>query len=117
MQKSGEKCFDSTDFALQQQRHNCTAVSAVLPGNCLLGCKLSLGSSASDTTHSELCCLQKSGRKCFDSADFALQQQGRLSTIVSGDLSVPEQPIETLAPKLSPTQPAPRRMSNLGDSD
>ena len=61
--------------------------------------------------------LQKSGRKCFDSADFALQQQGRLSTIVSGDLSVSEQPIETLAPKLSPTQPAPRRMSNLGDSD
>ena len=67
--------------------------------------------------HRDLCCLQKSGRKCFDSADFALQQQGRLSTIVSGDLSVPEQPIETLAPKLSPTQPAPRRMSNLGDSD
>ena len=67
--------------------------------------------------HGGLCCLQKSGRKCFDSADFALQQQGRLSTIVSGDLSVPEQPIETLAPKLSPTQPAPRRMSNLGDSE
>ena len=64
-----------------------------------------------------LSCTQRSGRKCFDSADFALQQQGRLSTIVSGDLAVPEQPIETLAPKLSPTQPAPRRMSNLGDSD
>lgn len=61
--------------------------------------------------------LQRSGRKCFDSADFVLQQQGRLSTVVSGDLSTPEQPIETLSPKLSPTQPPPRRMSNLGDAD
>ena len=60
---------------------------------------------------------QRSGRKCFDSADFALQQQGKLATVVSGDLSAPEQPIETLAPKLSPTAPPPRRMSNLGDSD
>ena len=60
---------------------------------------------------------QRSGRKCFDSADFALQQQGRLATVVSGDLSAPEQPIETLAPKLSPTAPPPRRMSNLGDTD
>ena len=61
--------------------------------------------------------LQRSGRKCFDSADFALQQQGKLGTIVSGDLAAPEQPIETLAPKLSPTAPPPRRMSNLGDGD
>ncbi len=61
--------------------------------------------------------MQRNGRKCFDSADFVLQQQGRLSTIVSGDLSTPEQPIETLSPKLSPTQPRPRRTSNLGDSD
>ncbi|CAL8469731.1 g9273 [Coccomyxa elongata] len=60
---------------------------------------------------------KRSGRKCFDSADFVLQQQGRLSTIVSGDLTTPEQPIETLSPKLSPTQPRPRRHSNLGDND
>jgi hypothetical protein len=61
--------------------------------------------------------VQKSGRKCFDSADFVLQQQGRLSTIVSGDLTDPEQPIETLSPKLSPTAPPPRRMSNLGETE
>ena len=43
--------------------------------------------------------------------------RGARAWSVSGDLDVPEQPIERLAPKLSPTQPAPRRMSNHGDFD
>ena len=38
------------------------------------------------TPYAELCCVQRSGRKCFDSADFELQQQWRQRTRMSAVL-------------------------------
>jgi hypothetical protein len=54
--------------------------------------------------------VQKSSKKCFDSADWALAKEGRQSE------EALQQPIETLPIKLQPTTPmVPRRHSNLGD--